>query len=56
MSKLPKAHYRVVRPIIKSGRQRQKDFTFHACTSGVHVRRWLAEGRIVRVPGSEVAK
>lgn len=52
--KLTKAHYRVLHPIYKGGRQRHAGHTFHACTSGVHVQRWLTSGRIERIAESEV--
>lgn len=46
MASKMKATFVVVRPIVLRGKERAKGDTFTACFDGVHVTRWVKEGRI----------
>lgn len=46
MASKMKAKFVVVKPITLRGVQRAKGFLFTGCFDGVHVTRWVKEGRI----------
>ena len=51
-----KAKFRVVKPITKACSRREPGFEFFAGVDGQNVKRWIREGRVVRVKESEAKK